>query len=185
VLPKPRSFASSRPISALTGSTRQTAAAQRGQVTASTLELAALASLAGYLPLDAGSRQLLVDYAPRGRISQLRAAWVGDAEALQSYSLKAGFDELAVQAKDSLPGVSGLSGVLDASEKGGSATLRAQKASVNLPSVLPDSPIRLGKLDAQARWKITRACSMPSCCALNFPGRMRPVRQRALIAMHG
>jgi len=142
----------------------------RGQVTASALDLAAFASLAGYLPLDPGSRQLLVDYAPRGRISQLRAAWVGDAEALQSYSLKAGFDELAVQAKDSLPGVSGLSGVLDVSEKGGSATLRAQKASVNLPSVLPDSPVRLGKLDAQARWKIDKGVLDAELLRAEFSG---------------
>ncbi len=142
----------------------------RGRVTASAVELAALASLAGYLPLDVGSRQLLVDYAPRGRISQLRAAWVGDAQALQSYSLKADFDELAVQAKDSFPGASGLSGVLDVSEQGGSATLRARQAAIDLPSILPDSSIRLGKLNAKARWKINQGVLDGELLSAEFSG---------------
>ncbi|EXI78997.1 MAG: putative protein involved in outer membrane biogenesis [Candidatus Accumulibacter appositus] len=142
----------------------------RGRVTASAVELAALASLAAYLPLDAGSRQLLVDYAPRGRISQLRAAWVGDAEALQSYSLNAVFDELAMQTKDSFPGLSGLSGVVDVSEQGGSATLRAQKAAIDLPSIFPDSSIRLGKLNAQARWKIHQGVLDGELLSADFSG---------------
>jgi hypothetical protein len=61
-----------------------TGSALRGSATAGTLELGALASLAAYLPLDAGSRQLLNDFAPRGRLSDLRASWQGDAEGLQT-----------------------------------------------------------------------------------------------------
>ncbi|WP_291983456.1 YhdP family protein [Candidatus Accumulibacter sp. ACC005] len=144
--------------------------ALRGRLTASVLELTALASLARYLPLDAGSRQLLADYAPRGRVSQLRAAWVGDAERLHSYSLKAHFDALAVRAKDSFPGVSGLSGVVDANERGGSATLGSGNAEIDLPSVLPDSSMRLGKLNAQARWKINQGVLEAELLRAEFSG---------------
>jgi hypothetical protein len=74
--------ASNRPIFTWTGSA-QTAGSKsvRGSATASTrLELGALASLAAYLPLDAGSRQLLDDFAPRGRSVNCVPAWVGDAK---------------------------------------------------------------------------------------------------------
>jgi uncharacterized protein (TIGR02099 family) len=126
----------------------------RGSLTASTLELAALAGLAAYLPLDTGSRQLLNDYAPRGRVSELRASFQGNAEGLQSYALKSRFHDLALKPRDHLPGISGFSGALDANEQGGAVQLRSQKVRIELPDILPESEIALETLTAQAKWKI-------------------------------
>ncbi len=128
----------------------------RGSLTASTLELAALAGLAAYLPLDTGSRQLLNDYAPRGRVSELRASFQGDAEGLQSYALKSSFHDLALRPRDHMPGISGFSGSLDASEQGGTVQLRSQKVGIEFPDVLPESAIALETLTAQAKWKISK-----------------------------
>ena len=69
----------------------------RGNATASVLDLAAFAGLATHLPLAAGARQLLSDLAPRGRIDELRAAWDGNSDGLQTYSLKARFEDLALR----------------------------------------------------------------------------------------
>lgn len=127
-----------------------------GSASASSIDLAALASLAAHLPLDANSRQMLREYEPRGLISELRVAWHGDTDQLQSYSLKARFDGLARKAQGYFPGFSGLSGTVEANERGGSASLRSQKLTLDLPSVLPESLIALDTLNAQAKWKIDK-----------------------------
>ncbi|WP_301102293.1 YhdP family protein [Propionivibrio sp.] len=125
-----------------------------GSASANRLDLGALARLAGYLPFDARSRQLLTDYAPHGQVSGLTAKWKGDADRLQAYSLKAGFDGLGLTAQGYFPGFSGLSGVLEANEAGGSATLRSKESTIDLPSIFPESLTTLDTLAAQATWKV-------------------------------
>jgi uncharacterized protein (TIGR02099 family) len=142
----------------------------RGSATASAVELGALASLAAYLPLDAGSRQLLNDYAPRGRVSELRASWQGDSEALQTYSLKSRFDDLTFKPGGRFPGVTGLSGSLEASEQGGAAQLRSQQVSFDLPDVFPESSIALDTLNAQAKWKISQGVLAAELSHAEFAG---------------
>jgi uncharacterized protein (TIGR02099 family) len=141
-----------------------------GNATASRLDLDALASLAEHLPLDGKSRQLLRDFAPRGLITGLRAGWRGDTDHLQSYSLKTGFDDLSLKAQGYFPGFSGLSGTLEATERGGNATLRSQKASIDLPSVLPESLIALDTLSAQAKWKISKGVLDAELSRVEFAG---------------
>ena len=87
------------------------------------LDVGALVRLAAYLPFDAHTRKLLGDYAPRGQISGLTAHWKGNAEKLQTYTLKAGLHDLGVKAKGYFPGFSGISGTVDATEKGGKVAL--------------------------------------------------------------
>ncbi|MEI7612294.1 MAG: YhdP family protein [Betaproteobacteria bacterium] len=128
-----------------------------GSASASHMDLGVLARLAGYLPFDEHSRQLLNDYAPQGQVSGLSATWKGDASHLDAYSLKAGFEHLALKAQGYFPGFSGLSGALEADQKGGAATLRAQQSSIDLPSIFPEPQIVLDKLGAQAKWKISRS----------------------------
>lgn len=126
-----------------------------GSTTASKVDLGALARLAEHLPFDAQTRQLLTDYAPRGQVSGLTAKWKGDAERLQTYSLKAGFDQLALKAQGYFPGFSGMAGTLEFNEKSGNVALRSQKSSVDLPSVFPESLTVFDSLNAQARWNIS------------------------------
>ena len=141
-----------------------------GHVTADLLDLGALANLAAYLPLDARSRQLLGDFAPRGRVSELRASWKGDVEALQTYSLQARVDDLALRANAHFPGVSGLSGSLEASEQGGSASLLSQTISIDLPSIFPEGSIALDTLSAQASWKISQGTIDAELAHAEFAG---------------
>lgn len=144
--------------------------AVRGSATASVLELGALAGLAAHLPLDAGSRQLLSAFAPRGQVSQLRVTWEGNAEGLQAYALKARFDHLALKAKGAFPGASGLSGLVDASEHGGSATLDSKAVSIDLPLVFPESSIALDTLKVQTSWKINRGVLDAELSSMEFTG---------------
>jgi uncharacterized protein (TIGR02099 family) len=142
----------------------------RGSATASRVDLGVFADLSAHFPLDAQSRKLLRDFAPQGQISELRAGWRGDAERLQTYSVKGRFDDLALKAQGYFPGFSGLSGTLDANEQGGSATLRSQKSTLDLPSILPESLIPLDTLSAQAKWKIRNGVLDAELSRVEFAG---------------
>lgn len=126
-----------------------------GNSSASFLDLAALGRLASYLPLDTHSRELLLRHRPQGRISELRASWVLDGENLTRYSLKAGFQELGIEADHYFPGASGVSGNVDLTEKGGILALDSGTSSVSLPAVFPEPEISLNALKAKASWKTT------------------------------
>ncbi|MBK7563471.1 MAG: TIGR02099 family protein [Propionivibrio sp.] len=141
-----------------------------GSAGASRLDLAALAGLAEHFPFDAHTRQLLSDFAPRGLVSGLSAQWKSDAGHLQTYSLKAGFDGLALKAHGDIPGASGLSGVLEANEKVGNATLRSKKMTIDLPGVFPESPIALDMLNAHAKWKINKGILDAELTRADFAG---------------
>ncbi|MEF8752933.1 MAG: YhdP family protein [Accumulibacter sp.] len=131
-------------------------ASLRGSATATAVDLGVLGGLAAYLPLDPQSRRLLDDFAPRGRIGDLHASWRGSSEELQAYSLQASFADLALRPVRQFPGASGLSGSLDASEKGGAVQLRSRQVRVELPQVFPESAIALDTLHAQAKWKVSQ-----------------------------
>ena len=125
-----------------------------GNIGVSRADLSVLAGLAAYLPLDAASRQMLVDYAPAGRVTGLNARWRGDAERLQSYSLKAGVRDLGMTARGYFPGFSGITGSLEADEKGGRVELNSGVSSIDLPTVFPESLTRLDSLVVSAGWTI-------------------------------
>ncbi|MBL8397187.1 MAG: TIGR02099 family protein [Candidatus Accumulibacter sp.] len=126
----------------------------RGKATATRLDLGALAELAAYLPLDAASRRGLTDFAPRGWLNDLHFDWLGNADKLQTYRLKSRFDQLAIKPAGHWPGVTGLSGSIEANETGGQTTVQAQKVVVDVPRVFPESSIPLDTLQAQAKWSI-------------------------------
>ncbi|MGB7991380.1 MAG: YhdP family protein [Candidatus Methylophosphatis roskildensis] len=126
----------------------------QGELTASELDLAALTQLAGHLPLDDGTRRALAEFAPRGKLLDLRAGWTGDRETLSAWQARARFADTGLQARGLLPGFTAVSGTIDASQAGGSATLNGRGASVSLPRVFPEPRIALDELDAQVRWTV-------------------------------
>ena len=132
------------------------AAGGAGNASVNRLDIGALAPLARHLPLDARTRQLLAEYAPRGRVSMATAKWTGNAEALQTYSFKAAFEQMALKAQGYFPGFSGLSGSVEASEVGGRVRLESHKSMLDLPGVFPVSLIDLDSLNADVRWKVDK-----------------------------
>ncbi|MGE5471535.1 MAG: YhdP family protein [Bacteroidota bacterium] len=126
----------------------------RGSASASFLDLGVLGRLAAHVPLDAKSRELLQKHRPQGRITELRATWGLDGDELKRYSLKAGFDQLGLVAGGYFPGASGLSGKLDATEKGGDLVLDSGVSGLSLPAVFPEPDIALDALKAKASWKV-------------------------------
>ncbi|HOL64677.1 MAG TPA: YhdP family protein [Accumulibacter sp.] len=126
----------------------------RGSATANVLDLGALAGLAIYLPLEPAKRDALAALAPRGLLNDLRANWLGNGEKLRTYQFKGRFAQLAIKPHAHWPGVTGLAGAIDASERGGQVTLQAQKVVIDVPGVFPESSIPLDTLQAQAKWTL-------------------------------
>jgi uncharacterized protein (TIGR02099 family) len=124
----------------------------RGEASANGLDLDALTRLAGFLPLDAGTRKILDEYAPHGSIHDLKLDWSGEAEALAKYSVRARFDGIGIRAQGYFPGFAGLSGNVEGNEKGGSLSLQSHNAALELPTVFADPRLDLEQLTAQAKW---------------------------------
>ncbi|MFD2366320.1 YhdP family protein [Pseudoduganella sp. GCM10020061] len=142
----------------------------RTRVTARMLDLGTLAHLAGQLPLTQLQRQLLANYAPRGRLSDFSAQWEGRYPAIQSYRIKGKVEGLsvrpqparearpasagmpAVAAAAAIPGVDNLTGSVDASDKGGEVRLASRQVVLQLPGYFAEPAMPFDRLDADLRW---------------------------------
>jgi uncharacterized protein (TIGR02099 family) len=125
------------------------------EIRANLLQLESLASLASFLPLDAGLRARLDAYAPRGRVSNLNAQWQGSLEKPDSYKIKGKFENLAVRQVGSLPGFSGLSVDVDGSEASGKLNIKSYQLTVDAPGVMRE-PLLFATLTGQAGWQRKR-----------------------------
>jgi uncharacterized protein (TIGR02099 family) len=127
-----------------------------GEIDADGIDLAPLARLAEYLPFPRAARGRLEATEPRGSVRNLKAAWTGDAEDPQHYSARGGFARLAARAHDGIPGFAGLTGRFEASEKGGNVVLGSERAAVELPGILAESPVPIDSLGGQISWKLAQ-----------------------------
>ncbi len=125
-----------------------------GKASANLLDLDALQRLAGHLPLDGDSRDLLNRHRPQGQVIDLRAQWQAEGGKLARYGLKARFERLGMQAAGAAPGAAGLSGGVEADEKGGAIDLDSHDASLDLPAVFPEPRIALSDLRGRIAWKL-------------------------------
>jgi len=122
-----------------------------GEAHIDTLELQPLSMLAEYLPLPLSLREFLADAAPQGKVYDMRFVWQGPLPQAQHYSARGRFERLGMRAYARLPGFSGISGNIDADEKGGTVLLNASKAAVDLPRIFAE-PRMLDTLTAQLAW---------------------------------
>jgi uncharacterized protein (TIGR02099 family) len=124
---------------------------RRGEFQADDLELAPLVMLADRLPLADAVRGQLIGYSPRGSVHDLVMKWQGELPSPPRYSVRGRFENLAVDRYGKVPGFSGVSGNVDASEKGGSVALDGQRSKFELPNVFAN-PLDFDTLTAQVAW---------------------------------
>ncbi|HEX5094205.1 MAG TPA: YhdP family protein [Burkholderiales bacterium] len=125
----------------------------RGALSADTLELEPLAQLAEYLPFPADLRALLAELAPQGRVADASFEWTGRLPDDARFRARARFEGLGMNAWRRVPGFRNLTGRIEASESGGSLTLAARDAEVDLPRVFPEPRIRLALLAGNVGWE--------------------------------
>ncbi len=125
--------------------------AQQGEFDANALDLAPLVMLADRLPLDDALRTELVALSPRGSLHDVSVKWQGAWPQPASYSARGRFEALAFNRWQSLPGVSGLSGNIDGTDRGGTLHVSGQRTSLDMPRVFT-SVLALDTLTAQVGW---------------------------------
>jgi uncharacterized protein (TIGR02099 family) len=124
-----------------------------GEVQADAIELAPLAKLAEYFPFSPALRVRLAQSDPRGSVHNLKATWSGEPEDPQHFDVRGNFRRLAARAHEGIPGMSGLTGRFEASEKGGSIVLGSDRVSIELPGIIAEGAAQLDALSAQITWK--------------------------------
>ena len=128
----------------------------KGEARIDALELQPLAQLGEYLPLPQQLRRFLADAAPQGSVADMHFDWQGPVSDPQRYSARGRFARLGMRAYAGLPGFSGISGNIDGNEKGGSVTLNATKAALELPRVFGEGARDFDTLTAQVAWSRAR-----------------------------
>ena len=153
------------------------AAGQTGPSTtlkADRLDLAALAQVAGRLPLDAAVQTQLASWAPRGLLETLDARWQGPVDAPTTFSAKGQVARFGVAAQPAAlaersageeraagaarpvpgrPGVSGATVDFDFTQESGQASIKIDNGMLDLPGVFEVPKLALNQLSTQAQWK--------------------------------
>jgi uncharacterized protein (TIGR02099 family) len=124
----------------------------RGEIKANALDLGALANFAEHLPLEPGLRAELARYAPQGTVSGLDAKWTG-TWPLAAFDVRARFDALGVAAVGSGPGLTNISGSVEATEKRGTMTLANRNMQLELPRAFA-APLKFDALSGQVTWTV-------------------------------
>lgn len=121
-----------------------------GEVKASLLDLEALSQLTRHLPIVAEVREHLRRFAPRGKVFGLAGKWTGEWPPAQ-YEVKARFEQIGMNAVDSVPGFERLSGTLDANEKRGTLQLAGRDMILDLPKVFQE-PLPIKEASGRLAW---------------------------------
>ena len=138
------------------------------------LDLAALAQVAGRLPLGAEVQARIASWAPRGLLETLDARWQGPLDAPATFAAKGRVAGLslaaqpavpaerlasggqaagAVRAVPGRPGLSGASVAFDFTQDGGQAGVKITNGWLELPGIFEVPRLGLDQLSTQAEWK--------------------------------
>ncbi len=116
-----------------------------------TLDLAAVMRLIDRLPLEPAMRERLAEMNPRGALRGVTLRWTGDWETRREYAAQMSFANIALSPSGYLPGFSSVSGQVDATEKGGTVSLKTAASQLDLPKVFV-GPLPLETLTARVNW---------------------------------
>jgi uncharacterized protein (TIGR02099 family) len=126
-----------------------------GEIRANGIDVKLAATLLEHFPVPKDLKAQAVRFAPRGRIGNATFTWQGESPATASaYLVKGRFEDLAVNAVESLPGASGVSGTVEGNEKGGTIRFDSKKATFELSRIFR-APLAIDTLDAKVRWQRT------------------------------
>ena len=124
-----------------------------GEINSSQLQLEPIFALVQYLPINDKLRVNLGKFAPVGVLDSGSFSWTGNLEAPADYALRARFRALGVSAVDSFPGLTGLSGSVEANAKSGTLNFSSDGARLTLPHVFV-APLDFDTVAVQASWKV-------------------------------
>lgn len=115
------------------------------------VDIATIAELADHLPIGQETRVRLDELSPKGRLFEVTAAWEGALPEPAKYSARGRFENLAVNRYGALPGLKGISGNIDASEKGGVMQMTSRAMKFDMPQLFK-APLEFETVTGQANW---------------------------------
>jgi uncharacterized protein (TIGR02099 family) len=124
-----------------------------GEIRSSQLQLEPIFALVQYLPINDKLRVRLGKFAPIGVVDSGSFNWTGDLEAPADYALRAQFRGLGVSAVDSFPGLTRLSGSIEANARSGTLIFSGDGTRLTLPDVFA-TPLDFDNVAVQASWKV-------------------------------
>lgn len=143
---------------------------ERTEVSARQLDLQAISSFVGRLPLSPDHLQMLHDFSPRGQLRNFSAQWEGRYPDISSYQVEGQFNQLALHAQlakvarpaasglpaqaavPAIPGFENLSGSINANNKGGVLVLGARQVKFLLPGYFVDPELDFDVMNVDAKW---------------------------------
>lgn len=125
--------------------------ARGGTLTFREVDLRSLAGIAEHLPLSETVRRDIAALEPRGTVRGGQIEWTGEADVPEHYSVKADFLHVAIAAHEAVPGATGLSGNVEASERGGQLRIAGDGAAIALPKLFAE-PIGLDNVKGDVSW---------------------------------
>jgi uncharacterized protein (TIGR02099 family) len=123
-----------------------------GNATFTRVDLAPLRQLGAYLPLPTRWHDDLARFAPRGTLDAVALHWTGDVAAPTAFTASGNFAELGFAAQDAAPGVTGLSGTVDATDREGTIKLHSRAMVLHWSRVFAQA-LALDSAQGQVRWR--------------------------------
>lgn len=123
-----------------------------GAVRVNTIKLNDLAVMSDYLPLANEIKRELANFAPRGRISDMRVEWQIEANRTPHFEVKARFEDVFMRSVGKIPGVAGLTGEIDGSDGSGALTLNSPHLKLDASQLFLE-PVVFDTLSGQASWQ--------------------------------
>ncbi|MBI5751945.1 MAG: TIGR02099 family protein [Hydrogenophilales bacterium] len=126
---------------------------EQGEFHAGAFDIEPLVALSEYLPLSDEQRGILKGWSPQGRYKSLDLKWEGAREAPQKYSIKSEFQNVGIKPVGKAPGITNVSGTLQADEQGGKLKIEGKQATLSMPLVFRHL-LQFDELSASAKWRI-------------------------------
>ena len=118
------------------------------RVEADALRLETLTALIGAVPIPRPVHDLIEAHDPRGQVDRLRLVW----RDRDRYTLEGRFREVGLRAGNGIPGITGLSGEVSASDRGGQARIDARRLSLYDDEVFRH-PLAFDRAEARLAWE--------------------------------
>jgi uncharacterized protein (TIGR02099 family) len=133
----------------------------RGSLAARAADLDTLVRISQAFPVPEDGRRRIAELAPRGLLSDLRLEWVGLPSAPSKVSGRAKFADLSMNPSGEVPGFSGLSGSIEASDERGTLSVDAKQAALLMPAIFPEPRLAFDTFSTQVSWEAPRAAGGP------------------------
>ena len=128
---------------------------ERGEISTKQIDLTGLLVVLQSVPLPEDLHNQLRKFAPSGRLNNFTISWARRETKVDQFQVKGQFQNLATGSHYDAPGLSGVSGTINANEAGGTLVLDSKALVVRAPSKFVEE-LKFDTFTGQAKWTKTK-----------------------------